>query len=134
LFCSDRGLRRGCGRTTSVKLATVLSGFAVRTLTLFCFASALLGGQTRRAAWLGAAGNALSLTSGYRLWRRMSAAQSALRARLCREASAPASSAAEPLSQLLAHLSLVAGACASAAGLDLFAGYQLRFGRGLLDR
>jgi hypothetical protein len=72
-----------------VKLATVLSGFVVRTLTLYQLARAVLSGLTRRAAWLSAAAGMLSLSTGYRLWRRLSAAQSALRARLCSEASAP---------------------------------------------
>jgi hypothetical protein len=132
LFCSDRHRRPGCGRTFSVKLSTVIAGFVVRTLTLFRFASAVLGGLTRRAAWLCAAGGALSLSSGYRLWRRLSAAQSALRARLCREAPAPASSAREPLAQLFAHLAVV-GAGVAGTDSDLFATFQLSLERGLFD-
>jgi hypothetical protein len=134
LFCSNRGRRPGCGRTLSVKLATVVSGFAVRTVTLFRYASAVVAGQTRRAAWLSTAAGAMSLSSGYRLWRRLSAAQSALRARLCREAPAPASRAREPLAALVAHTSSVVGAVATAAGLDLFAAFQSRFGQGFFDR
>jgi hypothetical protein len=128
-FCSDRGRRPGCGRTFSVKLSTVLSGFVVRTLTLFCFASAVLGGLTRRAAWLREASGALSLSTGYRLWRRLSAAQSALRSRLCREATEPACVAREPLSQIVAHLSVVIGAGVA----DLFSAFQNRLQRGLFD-
>jgi hypothetical protein len=45
-------------------LMTVLGGFVVRTLTLFCFAQAVLGGLTRRAAWLREVGGAFSLSSG----------------------------------------------------------------------
>lgn len=134
LFCSDRGRRPGCGRTLSVKLATVVAGFVVRTLTLFRYASAVAFGLTRRAAWLGAAGGALSVSSGYRLWRRLSAAQSALRARLCREAPPPPSSAREPLAAFVAYLALVVGAVATAAEHDLFAAFQRHFGWGLLDR
>lgn len=134
LFCSNRGRRAGCGRTLSVKLATVLSGFVVRTLTLFRFASAVLAGLTRRAAWLGAAAGALSLSSGYRLWRRLSATQSLLRARLCREAPPPPSTAQEPMAVLLAHLEVVVGECTATACLDPFAAFQSAFGRGLLDR
>ena len=89
ILCSNRGRRPGCGRTFSVLLSTVLAGFVVRTLTLFCFASAVLSGVTRRSAWLGGIRGGLSLSSGYRLWRRLSDAQSWLRARLCREASPP---------------------------------------------
>ena len=66
IFCSNRGKRPGCGRTFSVKLGCVLSGFVVRTLTLWCFVQAVLGGLTLRAAWLVEAAGALSLSSGYR--------------------------------------------------------------------
>jgi hypothetical protein len=134
LFCSNRGRRPGCGRTFSIKLSRVLAGFVVRTLTLFRFATAVLGGLTRRAAWLAAAAGALSLSSGYRLWRRLHAAQSALRARLYREAPAPPSVAREPLAQLIAHIAVVAGAGVAAAELDLFAAFQSGFGRGLFER
>jgi hypothetical protein len=134
VFCSNRALRPGCGRTFSVKLGRVLSGFMVRTLTLWRFASAVVSGLTRRTAWLGAAGGALSLSSGYRLWRRLCVAQSELRARLCREAPAPASSAREPLAQLLAHLAVVVGAAVGAEVSDAFAAFQLCLQRGLFHR
>jgi len=97
-FCSNRAQRPGCGRTFSVALMTVLSGFVVRTLTLLCFAQSVLGGLTRRAAWLRNASGAFSLSNGYRLWRRLQEAQSALRARLCRQAPAPGCASREPLS------------------------------------
>lgn len=129
-FCSNRSLRFGCGRTFSVALTTILAGFVVRTLTLLCFARAVLGGLTRRAAWVGEAGCAFSLSSGYRLWRRLSAAQSALRARLSREAPAPACAAREPLVQLLAHFGAVLGAGHDA---DLFAAFQGHAQRPLFD-
>jgi hypothetical protein len=130
LFCSNRGRRPGCGRTFSVMLQTVLAGFVVRTLTLWCFVQAVLGGLTLRAAWLCEAGRALSLSSGYRLWRRLGAGQSTLRALLCREAPAPASTAREPLAQLVQHLAITVGG----EQVDLFAAYQSHLGRGLFDR
>ena len=114
-----------------MKLSTVISGFVVSTLTLFCFATAVLfGGLTRRAAWLFAAGGGLCLSSGYRLWRRLSAVQSALRARLCREAPAPASTAREPLAQLVQHLRVTSR---GSEDTDPFAAYQSRLGQGLFD-
>lgn len=130
IFCSDRGRRPGCGRTYSVKLSTVLCGFTVRTLTLWCFVQAVLSGLTRRAAWLREAGGALSLSTGYRLWRRLCAAQSALRARLCREAPAPDCAARQPLSQLVAHLAIVVGG----GQADRLADYQGHAQRGLFDK
>lgn len=130
VFCSNRGLRPGCGRTFSVLLSTVLAGFVVRTLTLFRFTSAVLSGLTRRCAWLGTATGALSLSSGYRLWRRLAAAQSFLRARLCREAPAPACAARAPLAQLFAHLVAIVGDGAPC----LFESFQRRLQRGLFEQ
>lgn len=113
-------------------LSTVVPGFVVRTLTLWCFAKAVLSGLTRRSAWLCEAGASLALSSGYRLWRRLCAAQSALRSRLWREAPAPSSSAREPLAQLVAHLAVVVGAGLDDA--DLFEAFQRGLGQPLLAR
>jgi hypothetical protein len=132
VFCSNRARRPGCGQTFSVRLRAVLAGFVVRTLTLWLFVSAVVSGLTRRAAWLratGATGAKLSLSSGYRLWRRLSAAQSALRARLWREAPAPGSAAYEPLAELLAHVSTVVGA----GERDALAALQVRLQRGTFE-
>jgi hypothetical protein len=128
-FCSNRGLRQGCGRTFSVALMTVLGGFIVRTLTLFCFAQAVLGGLTRRAAWLREASGAFALTSGYRLWRRLQGAQSALRSHLSREAPAPLCAAREPLEQLLTHFARALGDTEP----DLFAAYQTGSQRAIFE-
>ena len=130
VVCSNRGRRPGCGRTFSVLLSTVVGGFMVRTLTLFGFATAVLNGLTRRAAWLGETGGMLSLSSGYRLWRRLGAAQSELRTRLCREAAAPASSARQPRTQLVEHLAVVVGS----DGVELFSAFQHVLQQGLFAR
>jgi hypothetical protein len=119
-FCSNRALRWGCGRTFSVAVMSVLLGFVIGTLTLFRFAQAVLGGLTRRAAWLREASGAFALSSGYRLWRRLQGAQSTLRSRLSREAPAPLCAAREPLAQLLAHFGAVFGV----DDPDLFATFQ----------
>ncbi len=102
----------------------------VRTLTLFCFATAVLSGLTRRAAWLREAQGALSLSSGYRLWRRLCRAQSTLRGRLCREVPPPDCTAREPLAQLLQHVRLVVGQSEA----DAFSALQSRLQQGLLAR
>jgi hypothetical protein len=141
VFCSNRGRRAGCGRTFCIALTSVLPGFLVRTLTLWRFIIVVLRGCTRRAGWLVVAGGALSLSSGYRLWQRFVAVQTTLRVRLCREVSAPASTARDPLAQLLAHLDLVVAAetatqCAWSQGADRqdpFSAFQQRFQRGLFD-
>ncbi len=129
-FCSNRGRQPGCGRTFSAKLSKVLSGFIVRTLTLWSFLEIVLSGLTRRAAWLSAAGGMLSLSSGYRLWRRLCGAQSALRARLSREAPAPPSTAREPLAQLCAHLRIVV----SVGEPELLSAFQSSLQCGVFDR
>ncbi len=129
-FCSNRALRRGCGRTFSVMLMTVLSGFIVRTTTLFRFATSVLSGLSRRAAWLAETNGAFSMSTGYRLWRRLSAAQSELRVRLSSEGPAPTSDAREPLAQLLSHFRAV---LPSAAESDCFAAFQAHMQRELLN-
>lgn len=129
-FCSNRGRRPGCGRTFSVQFESVLCCFVVGTLTLWCFVQAVLSGLTRRAAWLREARDVLSLSSAYRLWRRLGTAQSALRSRLCSEAPAPACASREPLAQLAGHLTVVLGD----GQPDLLAAYQHHMQRGVFDR
>jgi hypothetical protein len=82
LFCSDRFLQRGCGRTVAIWFDNLLPGHTVRATTLLDFAKAVVGGTSRRAAWQMASTKALGLTSGYRLWQRLSHAQSYLRTKL----------------------------------------------------
>lgn len=106
IFCSNRYRRRGCGGTFSVMLADVLVGFMVRAGTLLAFLREVAGGLSRKAAWQRVAGS-FSLESGYRLWRRLSAAQGHIKALLCRQRPPPDSTSCEPLVQLLAHLRCV---------------------------
>jgi hypothetical protein len=107
LLCSKRYRRPGCGRTVSIWLDSVIAGFLVRTRTLSAFVVLVSGGSSVKAAWETAAGGALSLGSGYRLWHRLVQAQSELRTRLCGVAPAPSSSSRLPWTQLLAHFQLV---------------------------
>jgi hypothetical protein len=132
IFCSNRGRKSGCGRTFSVILSTVLSGFVVRTLTLFTFVQAVLTGLSRRAAWLSEVASAFSLSSGYRVWRRLASAQAALRSWLSRQVPAPTCTSHEPLAALLAHLGASLRATDDDAPRDLFATFQRRTGRALL--
>ena len=103
VFCSNRYRSLGCGRTFSLLLAAVVAGFVVRAPTLFRFALGFTSGLTRKAAWLAACAGAMSLSSGYRLLRRLRNAQSALRTRLCQHCPPPACAHPEPLAALVAH-------------------------------
>jgi hypothetical protein len=127
-FCSNRYRRRGCGRTFSVLLATVVARFVVRAVTLFRFVELFVAGLTRNAAWRAASAGALSVSSGYRLWRRLERAQSVLRTRLCRECPPPACTHSERLAGLTAHFRTVFPSAACP-----FSESQVHFGRGLLD-
>jgi hypothetical protein len=119
-LCSNRHRQRGCGRTFSVLLDSVLRGFVVRALTLFELVVAIVSGLSIAAAWRSAAASRFSPTSGYRLWRRLRLWQPHLRARLARVAPAPACASTEPWAQLLAHLR-------QQPGTQPLAAFQLRF-------
>ena len=125
-YCSNRFLRPGCGRTFSILLDHVLSGFVVSVCTLLRFVVAVVAGTSRKAAWEQAATGAFSVASGYRLWRRLNQAQPHLRTRLCSVSSPPLCDAKGPFAQLLAHLKSVLGATDC-----LFSGFQSHFQVGL---
>jgi hypothetical protein len=112
-----------------VLIATMISGFVVRAPTLFRFAEQVVGGSSLAAAWRAAAGGAFSVSSGYRLWRRLGHVQSALRSRLCREAAPPACAHTEPLAALVAHFRVAF----PAAGCP-FSELQTRLQQGLFAR
>ncbi len=123
-LCSNRHRQRGCGRTFSVLLDSVLRHFVVRTLTLFELVVAIVSGLSIAAAWRRAAASRHSMTTGYRLWRRLRLWQPHLRAHLVRVAPPPSCTCREPWAQLLAHLRQQLGA-------QPFAAFQLRFQLGL---
>ena len=105
-----------------------MRGFVVRAETLYHFASEVLNGMTQKAAWQTTTRGALSLSSGYRLWRRLGRAQASLRAWLCRQCEPPDCAHEEPLAGLLAHF-----AAAFPGVACVFAGYQLSADRDLFE-
>lgn len=130
-LCSSRFRRSGCGRTFSILIATVVSGFTVRTPTISGLLEAVVGGLTRRAAWQrcqASAGDApgLSLRSGYRIWDRLIAAQSRIRTALSGMTPPPTIADPHPIAQMLAHIRHAI----SGVGC-VFAGFQLAFQRGV---
>jgi hypothetical protein len=122
LLCSARFRRVGCGRTSSVLLATVVANFTVRTPTVSALLDAVAGGLNRKAAWgrlqtsIGG-GSGLSLRTAYRLWARLLAAQTRIRTALCRLMPPPASTDPRPIAQMVVHLrqALGRGECVLAA-------------------
>lgn len=77
-FCSNRGRRRGCGRTFCVRLAQVIAGASVRSQPWWRFISARLDGASVAAAWEKAR-SGFSLEAAYRWWRRWRPRESAVR-------------------------------------------------------
>jgi hypothetical protein len=77
-FCSNRGRRRGCGRTVAILGATVLKHATVRAGPFWRFVAARLGGQSIGAAFA-ACGEWFSLEAAYRWWRRWRRGESAVR-------------------------------------------------------
>jgi hypothetical protein len=131
LLCSARYSAQGCGRTFSVLLATVVAGFTARTETISALLEQVVAGLSRKAAWERVQSTArdapgLSLRSGYRLWDRLLAAQSTIRAALFDRTPPPASSDARPIAQMLTHLHHVLGDTGC-----VLASFQLVMQRGL---
>ena len=87
-------------------IADYLSGFVVTTHAIAQLLEGVADGRSRQAAWH-AAKSGLSLRSGYRLWRRFTAARHHLRTRLLTVRPPPETKSAVPEAQLLAHLRAV---------------------------
>ena len=102
-FCSNRYRRPGCGRTFSILLANVVARFVVRAPTLSRYLDGVVSGSSRKAAWEASSSGALSLSSGYRLWRRLRDTQTHLRTLLCRACAPPPSEETLPMAQLWSH-------------------------------
>lgn len=127
LFCSNRFRRPGCGRTFLVLLSHMLAGFTVTTTSLARFVRAVVAGACRKAAWERSADAGLVFTTGYRLWRRLDRAQSALRTRLLAVCPPPDTRSTLPMAGLVAHLDVALG-----PAVDVFSRFQSRFQVSLL--
>jgi hypothetical protein len=106
IFCSNRQLRRGCGRTFSVWLADKIRRLSLSTAALWTFLLHLLTGSLPAASR--AAPCQRSHRTWQRLWQRFDRGQSRLRSALLGRCPPPTLSAAatrRPLAaQVLAHL------------------------------
>ena len=105
IFCSNRGRRKGCGRTYSVLLAQFAPRYLVPAEILFRFIHAVRKGLTRKAAWERMF-VPWTLQTGYRIWQRLCRRQSPLRSRLWERTPPPACPSPQPLFQLIDHLTL----------------------------
>lgn len=104
IFCSDRNLRRGCGRTFGVVLAAVLKGFIVQTLHLWKFLKNIAKGMNVFQAF-NTLNIRLSPTSIYRLYKRLYENQPHIRSHLARRLAPPRDVRhANPLIKTIRHM------------------------------
>ena len=120
VFCSNRGVRGGCGRTFSLFLADVLPRHSVPTVLLTRLLVGLLGGASLKAA-AESLRAPFAVETFYRLARRLRHRLDPVRVRLCGHAPPPACAHSDPLLQTIAHLLQTAGAA------DFVATFQYRF-------
>jgi len=102
-FCSNRGRRRGCGRTYSVLFSGFLRRHVVPAATLWKFLRGVRRGLSRKASWE-KVGLPFTVQTGYRLWKSLRRRQVWIRSRLSSSSPPPATDSTEPLFQLLDHL------------------------------
>ena len=126
LLCSNRHRRGGCGRTSSVWLASVVPRRSVRATTIFAFLVAMAAGTSTARAWRLA--SAMTLRTGYRIRTRLALAGPAIRTALLSRAPPPFVESPSFDVQLLAHIRTALG-----SSIDSFALYQLTFQRALFS-
>jgi hypothetical protein len=105
LFCSNRGSRPGCGRTVSVFFDCVLNRLSLTTSLLWRFLVAGLR-MSIKSAWESLPSSASrSLTTAYRIHRRVRMDMPRLRSELTRIHPPPeAISSSDPFAALVTHL------------------------------
>ena len=112
IFCSNRNLRRGCGRTFSVWLADKIRRLSLTSRALWKFLQRAVAVAGAVAAAIRAADCHLSDRTLQRIWKRFGQGQSAIRTALfgrCPPPESPDPPPAEPprrpkAGQVLAHL------------------------------
>ena len=105
IFCSNRNVRRGCGRTFSVWLADKIRRLSLTTRCLWRFLQRAVAAGV--AAAIRAADCHLSDRTLQRVWKRFDHGQSKIRTALsarCRPPQLPAALPPRPAAQVLAHL------------------------------
>jgi len=105
VYCSNRGLKKGCGKTYSILLAIHLYRRLVNAGRLWEFLKGVLDGSSIKKAWEKVA-SPFGLETGYKLWASFIRNQSHVRAhlhRLDKPVHFPAR-VSEPALQLILHL------------------------------
>jgi len=100
-FCSDRDLRKGCGRTFAIYFADILPRHTATAAMVYRIFLALQAGHSLKKA---AEGISLALESCYGLRRRMRLSLDRLRIQLTQILSPPASEQSDPVLQTFEHL------------------------------
>ena len=122
VFCSDRNRREGCGCTFSVLKDHLLKNSTITTKSIWDFLSNILRGMSTFAAF-----NLLALpfsvTSGYRLYKRIFQNQNISRTRLLNKSPPPVKvPSRNPLIKTILHLK-----AAFARNVNPIAAYQAHF-------
>ena len=102
VFCSNRGQRKGCGRTFAVFLADVLPRHTVTAVLVWRWLVQWLAGLSLKAA-VEKLRLPFALETFYRLRRRLRHRLDGLRTRLSREQTPPVSVQADPVLQTVEH-------------------------------
>lgn len=103
IFCSNRGRRKGCGRTFSVLVCGVLKRFTIGANTLWRFLKNIAAGLNKQAAFKKASSQ-FSSTTCYRIAKTFRYAQVKIRSKLSRLCPVPRSISNNPLTQTVRHL------------------------------
>lgn len=128
IFCSNRRLRCGCGRTCSVLLCGHLKRFLITLKTLWAFIAAVVAGTSKKTAFTSVCPTMHS-SAAYRLYHRLNLAQIGFRSCLLRLIDVPPPPASNhAFADTLAHFL----AAFPKSSISPFADYQLTFQTPLL--
>lgn len=102
-FCSDRNLRKGCGRTFAVIEAGFLYHRMVEAKRLWGLLMGVAQSQSIKAAWEKVSAP-FCLETGYHLWQAFRKTQTFIRTRLLRARTPPRMHSHDPTLQVIEHL------------------------------
>lgn len=102
-FCSNRYSNKGCGRSFSVFLSTVIANHSLNTKYLLAFIKHFLNSPNTHAAWHSSS-IPFSLCSTYRWVKKLSLNQSTIRHMLHRNTPPPNTAKDNPLHTTLTYL------------------------------